>query len=153
MTVFRVCCEPCDIERMCCDDHSCCIECHCTFEEQYALPYLPHEVAVKIAQEHQELQRQGWPADKLKAHSEWEDEWFRRYCPPEIMSQISHDHAAYGMGKLKPQPEIMQPRVDVGAQRRAPIQRVSVPITKARTENKRRNRRRNKSTLAKIFGL
>lgn len=149
-SVFRVCCGPCDIQSMCCEEHSCCIDCHCTFEEQVALPYLPREIAQRIVSEHQRMQAQGWPSEQLIAHSKWEDQWFRRYCPPEVIAQIDHDHRAYERGLLAPQPQMAMGAtpVDVGAAR-------DVITRKKPIRRKKRSRRTKQSAtpFSKLFGF
>lgn len=95
-----VCCEPCEDIGTCRTDANCCLECHFSYEEQIALPYLPAHLQRRLVDEHQRLMRNGLPSDAVKAHSERELAWFRRYCPPEIVALVEHDHDLYEKGEL-----------------------------------------------------
>jgi hypothetical protein len=104
VNIFKVCCDPCEQQKMCCESHSCCVECHCSFEELHALPHVPKALADRIRREHYELQQAGFPAGPLLDHSRREMEIFRQYCPSDVLEQITDDHAAYEAGTLGLQP-------------------------------------------------
>ena len=102
---MKVCCKPCDDNEMCCEAHSCCVECHCSYEEDVALPHIPEIEADQIRAEHRLLQARGFPRDEVIAHSEREMRIFRKYCPPEVLQQLDQDHSAYEAGILGLQPD------------------------------------------------
>jgi hypothetical protein len=104
VNLYKVCCEPCDAAQMCCEDHSCCVECHFAFEEIHAFPHLPTHLAEQIRQEHNALHAAGYPKAEVLAHAEREMEIFRKYCPPDVLQQLDDDHAAYEAGTLGLQP-------------------------------------------------
>lgn len=95
-----VCCEPCEDIGTCRTDANCCLECHFSYEEQIALPYLPAHLQRRLQGEHAHLMRNGFPSDAVQAHAEREMAWFRRYCPPEVVALVEHDHDLYEQGKL-----------------------------------------------------
>lgn len=111
---YKVCCEPCEQASMCCEQKSCCVECHCSYEELYALPFLPRELADQILREHEDLQRRGFPRDELIDHSRREMVYFRMYCPQDVIDQLDHDHEAYEANEMGLQPQ-SQAAVSVGA--------------------------------------
>lgn len=95
-----VCCEPCELLRYCRDDRNCCIECHFTYEEALALPYLPRDLQQRIVDEHAALERLGFPERLVILHAKWEEKVFRRYCPADVCELIEQDHEAHGRGQL-----------------------------------------------------
>ncbi len=94
------CCGPCKDKNFCRDDANCCLECHFHYEEVLAFPYIPPEAREILRQQHRWLVTNGFPHDVLEAHAEYEMQWFRPFCPPEIVAQIDADHAEYGEGRL-----------------------------------------------------
>jgi hypothetical protein len=95
------CCQKCqDVRQSCRTDAACCLECHFSYEEKYALPYLPAAAQHRLRREHKQLLAEGLPPHKIHEHAEREMEWFRTYCPPEIVAQIDFDHQEYGEGRL-----------------------------------------------------
>lgn len=64
------------------------------------LPFLPPWLRVRLLTEHAALERDGFPEAAVKAHAAWEEEAFRRYCPPVVCTIIERDHLAHGHGAL-----------------------------------------------------
>lgn len=100
MNAAPVCCEPCEVLRYCEQERNCCLECHCSYEETLALPYLPPELQDRLRREHAWLENNGFPPDAVAAHAAWEEAAFRQYCPPEVCEIIESDHVAHGHGRL-----------------------------------------------------
>jgi len=117
MNLYEVCCGPCEDAGLCCQETSCCLECHFSLEENVALQYVPAHLGAEVRRQHAELQRQGFPADKVRAHAEWEMKIFERYCPECVLQQLREDHEAYDSGELhlQPHPEIKPRAIAVGA--------------------------------------
>lgn len=95
-----VCCDECQSEGSCSTQRTCCVQCHFTFEEEEALPYLPAPLQDRLLQEHAWLLANGLPKDQVVAHAEREMVWFRYYCPPDIVAHIDKDHGFYERGEL-----------------------------------------------------
>lgn len=85
---------------MCRTTVNCCLECHMTWEEEMAAPYLPANVLQQLRSEHARLENAGFPPDQVQRHSRWEEAVFQRYCPSEICDQVLVDHAEYEAGQL-----------------------------------------------------
>lgn len=75
---------------------ACCLNCHFTAEEQYALPRLPPAVARRLEREHAEIRDAlavgSIPADALLAHAAWEDAVFPSYLPAALAQHFAADH-------------------------------------------------------------
>jgi len=89
------CCQPCSEVELCQDEASCCVECHITFEEQQASPFLPAELRDELLKRHYELKVAGYPREMMLEHSRWEEPIFRRYCPPGLCEELEGDHHVY----------------------------------------------------------
>ena len=94
------CCTPCQRRGFCRVTASCCIECHMTFEEDHAGPYLPPEILDELRRRHDALAEQGYPPEEIREHTAWEEPIFARYVPREVMMQILSDHEQYEAGNL-----------------------------------------------------
>lgn len=108
MNLYRVCCGNCKDADKCCAQHSCCVECHFSFEESHALRFLPAELAEKIRADHQRIASLGFPRGEIDRHSRWEEAIFIRYCPPAVLQQVLDDHKAYERGELDLMPRRQQ---------------------------------------------
>lgn len=100
MDTRPVCCEPCQVQRFCRPQRNCCLECHFSYEERLALPFLPRHWQVRLVAEHMALERDGFPEADVKAHAAWEEEVFRLYVPASVRQIIERDHVAHGHGSL-----------------------------------------------------
>ena len=117
----RVCCDPCEDKGLCSKGRNCCLECHFSFEEELALPFLPLYLQARLKWEHEQLEALGFPPDKVMAHGMWEEYVFSLYCPPEICQRIKEDHAAFDNGTLISRQDTRRPNPDPGLLR---LQRV-----------------------------
>jgi hypothetical protein len=97
----RTCCGECNERDLCRVSHNCCTECHFSFEEQQALPYLPYHLQQQLIHEHEWLIARGLPHKEVMEHAEREMAWFNEYVPDEIIAQIERDHCYYANGMLK----------------------------------------------------
>jgi hypothetical protein len=108
MDVRPVCCEPCEVLRLCRPQRNCCLECHFSYEEQIAFPYLPPDIQRSLSLEHNMLQANGFPTAAVEAHAKREEEIFRRYCPKRVCDMIERDHEAHGHGQLVSREQVAQ---------------------------------------------
>ena len=97
---------------MCTSERNCCVECHFSYEEELALPYLPVPLRARLLDEHRRLEAMGFPDDEVAAHARWEEPVFRLYCPPEVCEQIEDDHVAHGHGKLVSREKVAARRIE-----------------------------------------
>lgn len=102
----RTCCGKCDEKGLCRPSSNCCIECHFSFEEDLALPYLPHHLQQQLIHEHQWIVARGFPRREVLEHAAREMVWFRQYVPEEIVAQIERDHCYYDHGMLPSREEV-----------------------------------------------
>jgi len=72
MNLYGVCCGPCEDEGLCCQETSCCLECHFSLEENVALKYVPEHLAAQVRKQHADLQREGFPPEKVEAYDSGE---------------------------------------------------------------------------------
>ncbi len=96
------------------------MECHFSYEEALALPYLPPHLQARLRHEHEWLERNRFPEPAVKAHAAWEEAVFRLYCPPSVCQIIERDHVAHGHGQLHSReqfPARSRGSVSVGARR------------------------------------
>lgn len=107
MDARPVCCEPCHDLEFCSPRSNCCLECHFSYEEELAAPYLPPHLRRQLHAQHQYLIAIGMPDDEVRKHAEWEEPIFRKYCPPEVCEQIESDHRKHGQGKLYKRDEVI----------------------------------------------
>ena len=71
----------------------CCTECHFSFEEREALPFLTPKLQAELLKEHKDLEARGFPEKDMLAHSEREIVWFEEAnVPPDILARIREDH-------------------------------------------------------------
>jgi len=74
------------------------------FEEKNAGPLLPPLLANRLAAEHRELARRGFPLKDVREHSIREERIFRHYLSRpehrEILQQILDDHEHWERGQL-----------------------------------------------------
>lgn len=74
------------------------------FEEAHAGPLLPPLLANRLAAEHRELARRGFPPEEVREHSVREERIFRHYLSrPEdkvVLDQILDDHEHWERGQL-----------------------------------------------------
>jgi len=121
--VFSVCCDPCREHQLCCEECSCCVQCHFAFEEAHAFPHLPEQLRNELAAEHRALEAAGYPREKMTAHAQRETEMFRRFCPAAVLVQVEDDHRSYERGALALQPQSSSGRQSVSVGERMPMQR------------------------------
>lgn len=100
MSLSRPCCSPCNRRRYCRISASCCLECHMAWEITHAAPYLPPADRERLEREHAELAAAGYPAHAIRAHSQWEESVFRKYCPPDVLEVVFDDHMTWERGQL-----------------------------------------------------
>ena len=100
MDTRPVCCQPCDALGFCQTKANCCLECHFTYEEELAAPYLPLHLRNQLRAQHEYLIAIRLPHDEVQKHAAWEEQVFRMYCPPEVCAQIERDHDLHGQGQL-----------------------------------------------------
>lgn len=99
--VTPACCGTCqDKAQSCNTKYACCLQCHFSFEEKHLLPYLPLDLQDLIRAQHQWLILHGFPPEWMDHHSRQEEEWYRQYCPPELVAQVEEDHDAYDEGRI-----------------------------------------------------
>lgn len=70
------------------------------WEEENAAPYLPPSVLAQLKREHNRLVARGLNPADLRAHSQWEERIFQRYCPQEVCDQVLVDHQEWEAGRL-----------------------------------------------------
>lgn len=72
-----------------------------SFEERYVAPYLNRDDLLWLQQDHQRIQRSGFPEDMIRVHSEKEEQLFRqRNVPEDVLKQIYDDHNEWEQGQL-----------------------------------------------------
>jgi len=75
----------------------CCVACHLSWEEQYALPFLPGKHQRALLREHRIMRewraKSGeWPLALLLEHAEKEDRLFPQFLPPYVLAKMEHEH-------------------------------------------------------------
>ena len=118
------CCGQCRDRDFCRDDANCCLECHFHYEEILAFPFIPAEGQQILREQHRWLAANGFPPDVVEVHAQYEMEWFRPFCPPEIIMQLDEDHAEYGEGRLQSRdaPLVVAPQPALYAPAPPPVQ-------------------------------
>lgn len=94
------CCTPCEDKGFCREDTNCCLECHFSYEVAKAFPYLPLTVQRELQEQHVWLAANDYPTEELEAHAEYEMQFFRRFCPPDVVAQIDADHREISRGQM-----------------------------------------------------
>lgn len=80
------------------DQHvTCCEPCHFSWEENYAIPYLPREVAKWLVEDHKRVMRGGMKPKDILKHAKEEMVYFRKYLPKDVLERIEADHLKFCM--------------------------------------------------------
>ncbi len=64
------------------------------------MPFLPPPLQLLMLQEHEALERDGFPEDAVARHAAWEEPLFRLYCPDWVCARLEEDHRAHAEGGL-----------------------------------------------------
>jgi hypothetical protein len=73
---------------------ACCPDCHLTYEELHAFPYLPPSVRAMLSAQHIALRWAGFPKRMMQTHTRTEEPYYRKYCPQSVVKKVLDDHEA-----------------------------------------------------------
>jgi len=78
------------------DQHvTCCEPCHFSWEETYAIPYLPADIRKWLVEDHKRVMKGGMKTEDILRHAEEEMVYFRKFLPRDILARIEADHLRF----------------------------------------------------------